>query len=291
MINPSLLRSSTAIWPAPIVEVPEENKLEITFNDGSALKYSKDYLMNLSGIRAILNVHPNHVEMVPSSKESLENKITLNLFSPNDLEFAIRLLVENEPFYQVVSEESFDNLFLFEELGELLSFFDPEGYDQSIRSIKDDQLVYMPLELAERILKTYSTQAEKQDIVPITVRIAKQIKFDSHFLSPEEAHGHFQTLNNLAMETIQIKNRIKSLGARLVKASNEEEKTAVSNLIACLGNAIILNQQRSKALLDKTNPSTFTEEAKQKLREKVNDPDPEIRALAIEIQGKYTVRG
>lgn len=277
----------------PTEQLRETNEIKINFNDGTSSLYLMSDLIKLKGIKAILNSTAQEIQ--PSSKEYREREITLQESSPEMFAVAKALILEREPFYEVFSEESFDDPFLFEELSKILLYFHLEDGQALIDHLLKDQLPFMPYEIAKRTMRAFEEMRTQHPSMlednegkplpePATVAVAKQIIFNSNFLSESECSEYFDSLKEFQQEKLACEYLSEELREQLPKLRNEVEKTIITSQILNYKQTISYCEKNLGILLRKTDLKALPMMSRQHLSARANHPDPKIADLAKESQ-------
>lgn len=290
-----ILRSYN-LYSRPVVreEKPvEDDELKINFGDGQSLMCSVNTISRFEGLKPML---ANSADGGAASfKESLEREIDLPNFSSSIFRLVAALILEKEPFYEIVSEDSFDNPFLFEDISEMMSFFHPEKFNAKEKScidqIKEDQLPYMPYEVAQAVVKGYETMLineperfideNNKQVIPVLLPIAQDVLFRAQFLDPDYCSEHFNTLREVKQELLSCNDMVSKLHQRFKLSQNTMEKALVEEQIRGFNLAIHSLQEQLAALQDKTKVDTLPMMATQRMAAQINHANPKTREFAI----------
>ncbi len=290
-----ILRSYN-LYSRPVVreEKPvEDDELKINFGDGQSLMCSVNTISRFEGLKPML---ANSADGAAASfKESLEREIDLPNFSSSIFRLVAALILEKEPFYEIVSEDSFDNPFLFEDISEMMSFFHPEKFNAKEKScidqIKEDQLPYMPYEVAQAVVKGYETMLineperfideNNKQVIPVLLPIAQDVLFRAQFLDPDYCSEHFNTLREVKQELLSCNDMVSKLHQRFKLSQNTMEKALVEEQIRGFNLAIHSLQEQLAALQDKTKVDTLPMMATQRMAAQIHHANPKTREFAI----------
>lgn len=269
----------------------EKDEFKVNFMDGKHAIYSIHSLIGLNGVRAILNSSDTTTQGA-SSKEFRDKEISFPNHTQEMLNVVFSLVVGKEPFYEVLSEESFTNPFLFEEICDLIQYFHPEEDDATILKLKTYQIPYMPLEIAKKVLEGFTCMKEieperflnekKEAIEPELVKIAKKIVFEAIFLAEEEVTEHFNAVRELHQEIDACEEMKNSLLERNKTPKNETEKYLLLSQMGGFVKTIETLTKKLTQLNEKTDFKQVSMKTKQRVSLLVNHFDPRIKEVALQ---------
>lgn len=157
--------------------------------------------------------------------------VKLQNFEKSLFEVILELVVGKRNILDLISDESFDNPDLYEDLEGIILYLMPrvnEKIESTLLSrIKEEQLPFMKLELAQRICLAYERQMFRNyhtnmglSSPPIAVKIAQKRILQTACITNKKAETFFRDLKYLFSKRRQLEKEVTRLNSLLLEVSN-----------------------------------------------------------------------
>lgn len=265
----------------PPAESPDEapprlNEIRVSFSKQAVAYYDKDALLQLDFFKLALGT------------EMQEAKVRVFDFPEMDKDIfntMIAFVVEKKSLFDILSEESFYDPHLYENLNKCLTFLHLRECAPLLQQI-EEQLRCMPLPIAYRVYHSYEDLKKTEEAdkpIPLFAQYAKSCVYKSKvFNTLEEAEAHFADEMVIEEELRTCQHVLDSLLPELTTCRQQVKIDIINSQIDHLRDTIKWFSYKLKSLREITDylSPKFPLSLSLNLARHIQDPDPELATLA-----------